>query len=193
MLISVYSQNYATNGSSSGATTPRASGYVTPGGSDGGSTSPFAAQLDTATEKVARRQSFHRATIAPLPSIRASSTGISKEHSEQGRVKKKVYLQYLHAASKSGFVCLILAVIMQQAMSVLSTYMLRLWGEHNRELGRNLGLRDVYLLGYGLCSLASIGLAAGAALILWVFCTLRSAKYLHDTVRCSWSSALPSS
>ena len=156
---------------------------MTPGGSEGDNPNPFAAELDVATEKVARRQSFHRAAIAPLPSVRESSTGITKEHSEQGRVKKKVYLQYLHAASKLGFVSLVLAAVIQQAVNVLSTYMLRLWAEHNRELGRNLGLRDIYLLGYGLCSLSSIALAAAAALILWTFCALRSSKYLHDTVR----------
>jgi len=179
----VCSQNYATNGSSSGSTTPRVSGPVTPGGSEGDSLSPFAAELDAATEKVTRRQSFHRAAIAPPPSVRKSSTGITQEHSEQGRVKKQVYLQYLHAASKLGFVSLVLTVVTQQAVNVLSTYMLRLWAEHNRELGRNLGVRDIYLLGYGFCSIASVGLAAAAALILWTFCALRSSKYLHDTVR----------
>ncbi|KAL4067103.1 P-loop containing nucleoside triphosphate hydrolase protein [Scleroderma yunnanense] len=174
-------QNYATNGSSSGATTPRVSGRITPAGSEGDSASPFVAELNAATEKVARRQSFRRAVIAPLPSVRGTtSTGITKEHSEQGRVKLEVYFQYLHAASKVGFFFLVLALVLQQAMSVLSTYMLRLWGEHNRELGKNLGLRDIYLVSYGLCSLTSVAMSAVAGLILWVYCSLRSSKYLHD-------------
>ncbi|KAI6037805.1 P-loop containing nucleoside triphosphate hydrolase protein [Pisolithus marmoratus] len=176
-------QNYANNGSSSGTTTPHVSGFATPAVSEGDDPIVLA-ETEVVTEKViVRRQSYSRALVAPLPSVReASSTGLSKEHSEQGRVKKEVYLQYLQAASKTGFFFLVLAITLQQVVSVLSTYMLRLWGEHNRELGRNLGLRDPYLLGYGFANLASISLGAAAALILWVYCTLRSSKYLHDSM-----------
>ncbi|KIK17829.1 hypothetical protein PISMIDRAFT_110603 [Pisolithus microcarpus 441] len=176
-------ETYAANGSSSGTTTPHVSGFATPALSEGDDPTGIA-ETEAVTEKViVRRQSYTRALVAPLPSVReASSTGLSKEHTEQGRVKKAVYLQYMQAASKTGFAFLVLAIALQQVVSVLSTYMLRLWGEHNRELGKNLGLRDRYLLGYGLANLASIGLGAASALILWVYCTLRSSKYLHDSM-----------
>lgn len=176
-------QNYAANGSSSGTTTPHASGFATPALSEGDDPT-LLAEAEVVTEKVVvRRQSYTRALVAPIPSVReASSTGLSKEHSEQGRVKKEVYLQYMQAASKTGFFFLVLAITLQQVVSVMSTYMLRLWGEHNRQLGKNLGLRDPYLLGYGLANLASIGLGATGALLLWVYCTLRSSKYLHDSM-----------
>ncbi|KAI6099033.1 hypothetical protein F5141DRAFT_1144217 [Pisolithus sp. B1] len=176
-------QTYAANGSSSGSATPHVSGFATPALSEGDGPTVLA-ETEVVTEKVVvRRQSYSRALIAPLPSVReASSTGLSKEHSEQGRVKKDVYLQYMQAASKTGFAFLVLAIMLQQVVSVLATYMLRLWGEHNRELGKNLGLRDRYLLGYGLANLASIGLGLAGALILWVYCTLRSSKYLHDSM-----------
>ncbi|KAI6120104.1 P-loop containing nucleoside triphosphate hydrolase protein [Pisolithus croceorrhizus] len=176
-------QTYAANGSSSGSATAHVSGFATPALSEGDGPTVLA-ETEVVTEKVVvRRQSYSRALIAPLPSVReASSTGLSKEHSEQGRVKKDVYLQYMQAASKTGFAFLVLAIMLQQVVSVLATYMLRLWGEHNRELGKNLGLRDRYLLGYGLANLASIGLGLAGALILWVYCTLRSSKYLHDSM-----------
>jgi hypothetical protein len=94
----------------------------------------------------------------------------------------EVYSQYLHAASKQGFLLFVLATVLQQAVSVMSTIMLRLWGEHNREMGANAGLTDKYFLGYGLFNLVAIFLAACAALLIWVFCSLRSSKHLHDSV-----------
>jgi ATP-binding cassette subfamily C (CFTR/MRP) protein 1 len=141
-------------------------------------------ELECVSEKVARRKgSFTKAVLASPPKLRdASSGGISKEHSEQGRVKMEVYSQYLHAASKKGFLFFVLATVLQQAVSVASTVMLRLWGENNREAGNNVGLADKYFLGYGFFNLASIMLGACAALLIWVFCSLRSSKHLHDSV-----------
>ena len=137
-------------------------------------------------EKVVRRTSFNKAVVAPLPSIReATSSGLSKEHSEQGRVKKEVYLQYLHAASKTGFCFFMLVTVLGQLVSVMATFMLRLWGESNREAGENAGLSDPYLLGYGFFNLMAIVFGASAGLLIWVLCSLRSSKYLHDSVRLS--------
>ena len=141
-------------------------------------------EMDSAAEKVVRRTSFSKPVIAPLPPIReAMHTGLSKEHSEQGRVKKEVYLQYLRAASKVGFCVFLLVTVLGQVVSVMSTFMLRLWGESNRGSGRNAGLKNPYLLGYGFFNLMSVVLSAAAALLIWVLCSLRSSKYLHDGVR----------
>lgn len=143
-------------------------------------------EIESVAEKVIRRTSFGKAVIAPLPHVReATSSGLSKEHSEQGRVKKEVYYQYLQSASRTGCFFFLLATIMGQAMSVMSTYTLRLWSESNRESGVNAGLRDPYLLGYGFFNLMSIVSAATAGLLIWVLCSLRSSKYLHDSVRSS--------
>ncbi|KAN0098013.1 P-loop containing nucleoside triphosphate hydrolase protein [Tylopilus felleus] len=179
-------QNHTANGSSSGAT----SGAQTPARASGsGGTTPTATdvqatlieEMDSAAEKVVRRTSFSKPVIAPLPPIReAAHTGLSKEHSEQGRVKKEVYLQYLRAASKVGFCVFLLVTVLGQVVSVMSTFMLRLWAESNRESGRNTGLKDPYLLGYGFFNLMSVVLSAAAALLIWVLCSLRSSKYLHD-------------
>lgn len=135
-------------------------------------------------EKSDRRASFSKAVIAPLPPIREpTSSGLLKEHSEHGRVKKEVYLQYLQAASKAGFCFFVLVTVLGQVVSVMSTMMLRLLGERNRESGGNAGLVDPYLLGYGLLNLASIVLTAVAGLLILVLCSLRSSKCLHDSVR----------
>ncbi|KAG8218181.1 multidrug resistance-associated protein 1 [Butyriboletus roseoflavus] len=158
-------QNHATNGSLSG----KSSGATTPSQSSGsGSTTPttLVAELDT-VEKPDRRASFSKAVIAPLPPVREpTSSGISKEHSEHGRVKKAVYLLYLQAASKTGFCFFVLVTVLAQVVSVLSTMMLRFWGERNSESGGSAGLMDPYLLGYGFLNLASIVLAGVAGLLI---------------------------
>ncbi|EPQ56430.1 multidrug resistance-associated ABC transporter [Gloeophyllum trabeum ATCC 11539] len=103
----------------------------------------------------------------------------SKEHMERGRVKKDVYLQYIAAASKTGFALFVLASVAQQALSVAASLTLRAWGDHNQETGSNSGI-SVYLMYYGLFSLFSVAAGGAAAILMWVFCALRSARRLHD-------------
>ncbi|KAG6375249.1 ABC transporter type 1, transmembrane domain-containing protein [Boletus reticuloceps] len=183
-------QNHAANGSSASATVganspahSNGSGVSTPATSDRNTQATLIDAINSAAEKVARRTSFSKAVIAPLPPVReATSSGLSKEYSEQGRVKREVYLLYLQSASKMGCLFFVLATILSQVVSVMATYMLRLWGESNRESGGNAGLRDPYLLGYGFFNLMSIASSAAAALLIWVLCSLRSSKFLHDSM-----------
>ncbi|KAG1776049.1 P-loop containing nucleoside triphosphate hydrolase protein [Suillus placidus] len=147
----------------SGTTTPgRSSGMATPTTSEGDMQATLVGELECVSEKVLRRGSFKKAVLAAPPKLRdASSDGITKEHT-----------------SRKGFLFFVLATVLQQAVSVMSTAMLRLWGEHNRKMGANVGLTDKYFLGYGLFNL----IGACAALLIWVFCSLRSSKHLHDSV-----------
>ncbi|KAG1792270.1 uncharacterized protein HD556DRAFT_1481818 [Suillus plorans] len=109
-------------------------------------------------KSVSRRESFKKAVLATPPKLRdAPSDGITKDHSEQGRVKMEVYSRYLQAASRKGFLFFVIATALQQV--------------HDREMGTNPGLADQYFLGYG----------ASAALLIWVFCLLRSSKHPHDS------------
>jgi hypothetical protein len=130
------------------------------------------------SEKSKRRMSFSKATLAD---VSLSSTAATKEHSEQGRVKRNVYTQYIKAASRAGFYGFLLAVLAQQAVNILGNLTLRDWGEHNRNTGSNSGM-DKYLLAYGLLSLLSTLLGAAGSILMWVLCALKSAKYLHDSV-----------
>ncbi|KAG1795561.1 uncharacterized protein BJ212DRAFT_1526346 [Suillus subaureus] len=99
--------------------------------------------LECVSEKVLCRESFKKAILTTPPKLcNASSDGIMKEHSEQGHIKMEVYLQYLHAASRKGFLFFVLAMVLQQVVSVTLTMMLRLWGEHNRKMGTNIGLTN---------------------------------------------------
>ena len=134
------------------------------------------------TEKLRRKESFQKARIHLAPSTNVRSAGLTKEHQEKGSVKMEVYKQYIYAASKVGFILFLLTVSAQQATSVLGTLTLRYWGEHNQEIGNNSN-KFKYLLVYGLFSLSSSILGGVAAIIIWVFCALRSARHLHDSVR----------
>lgn len=134
------------------------------------------------SEKLRHRTSFAKARIAkPGPTRELESTGLSKEHQEQGRVKVQVYKQYIEAASKAGFFFFLLTTVLQQAASVFANLTLRNWGEHNREAGSNKGMFQ-YLVVYGIFSFSSTLLGGLSSVLIWVLCALRSAKRLHDGV-----------
>jgi hypothetical protein len=141
----------------------------------------------TLTEKSRHRNSFQKARLVSSAHLHLQSTSLSKEHQEQGRVKINVYSQYIQAASKFGFALFLLITVAQQALSVLATLVLRYWGEHNRTIGGNSGMLE-YLLLYGGFSFGSILLGALAAILLWVYCALRSARHLHDSVSIKYRS-----
>ncbi|KAL1943159.1 hypothetical protein VTO73DRAFT_4830 [Trametes versicolor] len=138
-------------------------------------------KLETVDKTLIRRKSFGKAVLDDALPTRAASDGPTKEHSEQGRVKREVYLRYVEAASRTGFGAFIVATVLQQVASLLGNNTLRAWGEHNRQAGDNAGA-GVYLLGYGLFSLSSVILGTAAAIIIWVLCSIRSARRLHDAM-----------
>ncbi|KAF9005892.1 metal resistance protein YCF1 [Cyathus striatus] len=176
----------STSGSTSGASTPYIvySGSHTPhSGEDVESDkATLLEQASILTEKLRHRGSFKKPKLCiPQSGRPISSVGLSKEHQEQGHVKIEVYQQYINAASKLGFLLFLLTTISQQVASVLATLTLRYWGEHNRATGDNSGMFR-YLLAYGLFSLSSSILGGVSAIIMWVYCALRSAKRLHDNM-----------
>ena len=141
-----------------------------------------------------RRKSYGRATLDDprvAAATRPTSDGPSKEHTEQGRVKREVYVKYVEAASRAGFIAFVVASIAQQILALMGNNALRQWGNHNSEVGGNEGA-GVYLLGYGLFSLTSTLLGGVGAILIWVLCSVRSAQRLHDSVSgfmfCVWES-----
>ena len=78
-----------------------------------------AQNIDSLTEKLQRRKSFTKAVLVEAPPPRTqSSDGPTKEHIEQGRVKTDVYVQYIEAASKTGFVLFVLSMVLSQVVNV---------------------------------------------------------------------------
>ena len=170
----------------SGMSTPFITGFSNTPDSEGGSTAVDSAELteeklETVDKTLVRRKSYGKAVIDDGLPTKTASDGPTKEHAEQGRVKREVYFRYLEAASKAGFVSFVVATILQQIANLLGNNMLREWGNHNNEVSGNEG-SGIYLLGYGLFSLSSTVLGAVAALLIWVLCSVRSAQRLHDSV-----------
>lgn len=181
------------NGSSSAS----ASGSATPVTNNGGDTEtlvdspPPADDSNDAesksvgsNEKVIPRKTFGKATLLPLRAIQppgqpdiSKPQEANKEHSEVGKVKWSVYTQYVSAASRTGFALFILLVIASQAASIAANVVLMRWGDAGAEANISY-----YIMLYGLCALASAVFSALNGLFLWVFCTLRSARYLHDSM-----------
>ncbi|KAJ7077902.1 P-loop containing nucleoside triphosphate hydrolase protein [Mycena belliarum] len=169
--------------SSSGTSTPFvASGSATPSEETLNMGDKTFENAEALSEKLRKRKSYPKAMLAPPKPVRAPNPeGLSKEHKEAGSVKWRVYATYIEAASKLGFVVYIFAALAQQAMSLLGNLTLRAWGEHNREMGDNSGLFK-YLLVYGIFSLGSTLLGGAANIVMWIYCSLRSSKRLHDSM-----------
>nr|UYV50462.1 YCF1 [Agaricus brasiliensis] len=178
--ISKLIRGHGTSGTSSGSSTPaRTSGTLTP------KVNEELQEVDDKSsviisEKLRQQVTFSRPRlIQPTLAQLTIGKGLSTEHQERGRVKGGVYKEYIKAASVTGFGLFLLAVVGQQATSVMSTFALRYWGEHNREQGSNEGM-TTYLVVYGLFSLSSCLLGGLSSVMIWVYCALRSAKRLHD-------------
>ena len=177
-----YSFRQGHQSGSSGTNTPLAEGTTTPESDHSElGVSILNSHTPIPSEKSSRRHSFQQARLVSSIHLHLQSAPLSKEHQEQGRVKIEVYTQYVQAASKFGFTLFLLMTVAQQALSVFATLVLRYWGEHNRKVGGNSGMLD-YLLLYGGFSISSILLGALSAITLWVYCALRSARHLHDSV-----------
>ena len=167
---------------SSGTSTPFAEGTTTPESDQYELEVPVLSDdLFTLAEKLKHRNSFRKARLVSSVDLHLQSAPLTKEHQEQGRVKIEVYTQYIQAASKFGFLLFVFLNFAQQALSVFATIVLRYWGEHNRKTGSNSGMLE-YLLLYGGFSFGSSILGALSALLLWVYCALRSSRHLHDSV-----------
>jgi ATP-binding cassette, subfamily C (CFTR/MRP), member 1 len=171
--------------SHSGASTPRGDDETlvsTPPSEQ--ETLDAASSVQGSLDKLQRKRSWRRAPLAEQGStLRAPTqpTGTKQEHTERGRVKLSVYTAYIQAASIPGFVFFLICVVLQQASQVLANVTLKQWGEHNQEAGGNSNMSS-YLVLYGLCSTSTILASLAGTILIFVFCSLRSAKYLHNFV-----------
>jgi len=168
--------------SGSGTITPHVENASLPGSALQGQSPALPFQSGEVTwEKLPQGIDYGKPKLAKRSAASSATGGLSREHSEQGQVKGRVYKEYINAASTVGFSLFLLATIAQQAASLLASFVLRYWGEHNREMGSNSGIFP-YLIGYGSFSLFSIILGGLASTIMWVFCGLRGARFLHDSM-----------
>lgn len=173
----------------SGTTTPHSrSGSATPQLEDG-NTSPLTPE-SIASSTILNEKNRQLRLAKPkivMPVLKRSSeipTGLTKEHQEQGSVRRRVYWQYMKAASVAGFVFFLVSALIHQAINVCSTLVLRSWSEYNQEMGENSSTMR-YLAYYAILGLVQILLGFISTVILRVYCALKSAKHLHETVSAS--------
>ncbi|KAG8890737.1 hypothetical protein FRB99_003859, partial [Tulasnella sp. 403] len=91
---------------------------------------------------------------------------VTKLQTEQGEVKREVYWQYLKAASLSGGILFLLSTAFHQVTTVLSSLVLKDWGENN--LSRHPRPASYFLAWFGLFTALQACFNASAGVLLWV-------------------------
>ncbi|KAK9474869.1 uncharacterized protein V1510DRAFT_410888 [Dipodascopsis tothii] len=103
----------------------------------------------------------------------------TKEHQEQGNVKWAVYKEYAKAANFYAVGIYMLLLIASQGSSVLGNVWLEHWAEVNTEAGTNPDTGK-YLAVYLFFGVAASALTVCYTLVLFILCSMRAAKTLHN-------------
>ncbi|BFZ53008.1 ATP-binding cassette glutathione S-conjugate transporter ycf1 [Savitreella phatthalungensis] len=105
-------------------------------------------------------------------------SAVAEEFQEKGNVKLLVYKRYAQACSYIGIFFLILFVFLSQAAQVWSSIWLK---DISSSFDRGDASNPALLLGvYFLLGVASSGLTMCYVVILWVFCSIRASRTLHE-------------
>lgn len=135
--------------------------------------------------------SSRRASIATYrakPSMEINELQKSKnkneEKSEQGRVKREVYLFYVKACGYLGVILFFLFMLLGRIVELSENFWLKHWSESNQKNGSN---KDVWKF-VGIYALLGISTAAFdniRAVILLLYSSIRGSKVLHDKMAIS--------
>lgn len=140
-----------------------------------------------AFEELLDKRSLRRASDATLRSIGffeghdGTGNEESKEKREVGKVKWDIYLEYAKACNPKFVLVCIVCIILAMTLSVCGNVWLKYWSEKNTDAGSNPNFKFysfVYLAfgaGSAFTNLISV-------LILWVFCTIKGSRKLHDNM-----------
>lgn len=102
-----------------------------------------------------------------------------REHSEQGKVKWDVYLEYARACNPRNVAIFLGCIVLSMSFNVLSNIWLKHWSEVNTDYGSNpnipkyLGIYFLLGIGFALCSLLQ-------TCIMWIYCTIEGSAKLHN-------------
>ncbi|KAL9616795.1 MAG: hypothetical protein Q9160_008358 [Pyrenula sp. 1 TL-2023] len=95
----------------------------------------------------------------------------TKETSEQGKVKWKVYGEYAKTSNLYAVGIYVLALMTAQTAQVLANVWLKNWSEVNERVGANPNI-GMYIGIYFAFGLGSSALVVVQTLILWIFCSI---------------------
>ncbi|ETS76383.1 hypothetical protein PFICI_11770 [Pestalotiopsis fici W106-1] len=109
----------------------------------------------------------------------SSKTRQTKEHSEQGKVKWDVYLEYARTSNIVAVVIYLLTLVAAQTAQIGGSVWLKNWAEMNSDAGGNPYVGK-YLGIYFAFGVGSSGLTVIQTLILWIFCSIEASRKLHE-------------
>ncbi|KAK7202906.1 P-loop containing nucleoside triphosphate hydrolase protein [Myxozyma melibiosi] len=101
------------------------------------------------------------------------------EHAEKGQVKFGVYKEYIKAANLRAVIVYLLLLVASNCLSVGGNVWLKHWSEVNTRFGGNPQTTK-YLSVYLFFGVTAALLTLIYTLVLWIFCTIRAARTLHD-------------
>ncbi|ANB15991.1 ATP-binding cassette glutathione S-conjugate transporter YCF1 [Sugiyamaella lignohabitans] len=150
------------------------------------SAAPSELNLTHILDKKRRRESTHtlrRASIASFtkPSIddEDGDKEENKEHSEQGKVKWDVYIEYAKASNIFGVLTFLVMLLVSTGLSVGGNVWLKHWSEVNTGSHTNPHV-GMYLGIYAAFGIGSAFLMLIQTVVLMIYCAIHSAKKLHD-------------
>ncbi|KAH8673993.1 metal resistance protein YCF1 [Xylariales sp. PMI_506] len=108
-----------------------------------------------------------------------SKTRQTKEHSEQGRVKWDVYLEYAKTSNLFAVAIYLGTLVAAQTAQIGGSVWLKDWAEMNSEAGGNPHVGK-YLGIYFAFGVGSAALTVVQTLILWIFCSIEASRKLHE-------------
>lgn len=108
-----------------------------------------------------------------------SKTKQAKEHSEQGKVKWQVYLEYAKSNNMFAVIVYLTALVSSQLVSLGANFWLKKWAEHNSKYGGNPDVGK-YIGIYFAFGIGSALLTVAQTLILWIFCSIEASRKLHE-------------
>ncbi|KAI6092615.1 ABC transporter type 1, transmembrane domain-containing protein [Hypoxylon rubiginosum] len=109
----------------------------------------------------------------------SSKTKQAKEHSEQGKVKWDVYIEYAKTSNLVAVAVYLLTLVAAQTGQIGGSVWLKNWAEVNGEAGGNPHVGK-YLGVYFAFGVGSAGLTVVQTLILWIFCSIEASRKLHE-------------
>ena len=103
----------------------------------------------------------------------------SKEHSEQGKVKWNVYLEYAKTSNLVAVIVYLVMLLGAQTAQIGGSLWLKQWSEVNQEYGGNPQVGK-YIGIYFAFGIGGAALVVVQTLILWIFCSIEASRKLHE-------------
>ncbi|KAI9661444.1 MAG: hypothetical protein M1829_006275 [Trizodia sp. TS-e1964] len=106
-------------------------------------------------------------------------SGQSKEFSEKGKVRWKVYVEYAKASNLAAVSVYLCFLVGAQILQIGSSIWLKEWSEANGEYGGNPEVGK-YIGIYFTFGIGSALMVVLQTLILWIFCSIEASRKLHE-------------